>query len=115
MSRQNTILVFVCVAAVAVRCWKIDAPFTDSWSWRQSDVAAIARNYFENGFHFARPQIDWAGISPALLAPNFRFCRSRPLLLIGFSEWKNGLDDCKRSWPLPCRCLSCSELFGAHL
>src|SRR5438477_10241914 len=61
MSRQNTILVFVCVAAVAVRCWKIDAPFTDSWSWRQSDVAAIARNYFENGFHFARPQIDWAG------------------------------------------------------
>jgi 4-amino-4-deoxy-L-arabinose transferase-like glycosyltransferase len=71
MSRQNTILVFVCVAAVAVRCWKIDAPFTDPWSWRQSDVAAIARNYFENGFHFARPQIDWAGDRPGFVGTEF--------------------------------------------
>src|SRR5437016_13722365 len=72
MSRQNTILVFVCVAAVAVRCWKIDAPFTDSWSWRQTDVAAIARNYFENGFHFARPQLDCAGDQPGFVGTEFQ-------------------------------------------
>src|SRR2546421_2523080 len=45
----------------SVRLIGIEQTFIDPWSWRQSDVAAIARNYFENGFHFARPRIDWAG------------------------------------------------------
>src|SRR5438309_12017313 len=90
MSRQNTILVFVCVAAVAVRCWKIDAPFTDSWSWRQTDVAAIARNYFENGFHFARPQIDWAGNQPGFVGtevPVLPFTAAIAYKFFGVQEW----------------------------
>jgi len=90
MSRQNTILVFVCVAAVAVRCWKIDAPFTDSWSWRQTDVAAIARNYFENGFHFARPQIDWAGDQPGFVGTEFPilpFTAAIAYRFFGVQEW----------------------------
>ena len=90
MSRQNTILVFVCVAAVAVRCWKIDAPFADSWSWRQTDVAAIARNYFENGFHFARPQIDWAGDQPGFVGTEFPilpFTAAIAYRFFGVQEW----------------------------
>src|SRR5437868_12405956 len=90
MSRQNTILVFVCVAAVAVRCWKIDAPFTDSWSWRQTDVAAIARNYFENGFHFSRPQIDWAGNEPGYVGTEFPilpFAAALTYEATGVHEW----------------------------
>jgi 4-amino-4-deoxy-L-arabinose transferase-like glycosyltransferase len=60
-ARIKWLLFFIVVAAFAVRLLGIQQPFIDPWSWRQSDVAAIARNYFENGFHFARPQIDWAG------------------------------------------------------
>src|SRR6266550_1988185 len=47
--------------AVGVRLVLIDQPYVDYWSWRQSDVAAIARNFFEYGFRFGYPQIDWAG------------------------------------------------------
>jgi hypothetical protein len=59
--RTGFVLVCLVLAAVVVRLVLIDQPFIDPWSWRQSDVAAIARNFFENGFHFTRPQIDWAG------------------------------------------------------
>jgi Dolichyl-phosphate-mannose-protein mannosyltransferase len=58
-------------AALIVRLIGIDQPFIDPWSWRQSDVAAIARNYSENGFHFARPQIDWAGNERGFVGTEF--------------------------------------------
>lgn len=62
---------FILVAAVLVRLIGIDQPFIDPWSWRQSDVAAIARNFLENGFHFSRPQIDWAGDQPGYVGTEF--------------------------------------------
>ena len=61
MSRGKWLVFLIVVAALVVRLIGIDQPFIDPWSWRQSDVAAIARNFYENGFHFSRPQIDWAG------------------------------------------------------
>jgi 4-amino-4-deoxy-L-arabinose transferase-like glycosyltransferase len=30
-------------------------------SWRQADTAAMARNFYENGYNFLYPQIDWGG------------------------------------------------------
>jgi hypothetical protein len=42
----------IAVLSIAARLWKIDAPFDDLWSWRQSDVAAIAFNYFKDSFSF---------------------------------------------------------------
>jgi 4-amino-4-deoxy-L-arabinose transferase-like glycosyltransferase len=61
VARGKWLVIFIVLAAFAVRLIAIDQPFIDPWSWRQSDVAAIARNFLENGFHFTRPQIDWAG------------------------------------------------------
>jgi 4-amino-4-deoxy-L-arabinose transferase-like glycosyltransferase len=62
--RHIRLAIFIGVIAVAVRFIAINQPFVDEWSWRQSDVAAIARNFLTGGFHFARPQIDWAGDQP---------------------------------------------------
>jgi 4-amino-4-deoxy-L-arabinose transferase-like glycosyltransferase len=64
-------VLFIVVAAFVVRLIGIDQPFIDPWSWRQSDVAAIARNFLENGFHFTRPQIDWAGDQPGYVGTEF--------------------------------------------
>ncbi|MEP6937427.1 MAG: glycosyltransferase family 39 protein, partial [Chthoniobacterales bacterium] len=50
---------------------EIRQPFVDNWSWRQSDVASIARNFQENGFHLARPQIDWAGSARGFVGTEF--------------------------------------------
>src|SRR6266516_2190998 len=59
------------VLAVAARLILINQPYVDHGSWRQCDVAAIARNFFENGFHFAYPQIDWAGDATGYVGTEF--------------------------------------------
>jgi hypothetical protein len=64
-------LILLLAGALIVRLIAIDQAFVDPWSWRQSDVAAIARNFFENGFHFTRPQIDWAGNEPGFVGTEF--------------------------------------------
>src|SRR6266436_4898779 len=56
-----TLLMGLWILAVAARLILINQPYVDHWSWRQSDVAAIARNFIERGFHFAYPHIDWTG------------------------------------------------------
>jgi 4-amino-4-deoxy-L-arabinose transferase-like glycosyltransferase len=59
--RASALLIIICILAIAVRLIFINQPYVDYWSWRQSDVAAIARNFFQDGFRFGYPQIDWAG------------------------------------------------------
>src|SRR6266849_2022092 len=59
------------IFAVAVRLILINQPYVDHWSWRQCDVAAIARNFFENGFRFAYPQIDWTGDAKGYVGTEF--------------------------------------------
>jgi len=56
---------------VAARLIFINQAYVDHWSWRQSDVAAIARNFLENGFRFGYPQIDWAGNAPGYVGTEF--------------------------------------------
>jgi 4-amino-4-deoxy-L-arabinose transferase-like glycosyltransferase len=61
----------ICVLAVAARLIFINQPYVDHWSWRQSDVATIARNFLQNGFRFGYPQIDWAGNAPGYVGTEF--------------------------------------------
>jgi 4-amino-4-deoxy-L-arabinose transferase-like glycosyltransferase len=59
------------IFAVGARLIFINQPYIDHWSWRQSDVAAIARNFLQNGFRFGYPQIDWAGNAPGYVGTEF--------------------------------------------
>src|SRR5438105_1636906 len=67
----SKLLVAIWVLAVAARLVLINQPYVDHWSWRQSDVAAIARNFYEGGFRFAYPQIDWAGDATGYVGTEF--------------------------------------------
>ncbi|MEY2574710.1 MAG: hypothetical protein QOF80_197 [Verrucomicrobiota bacterium] len=83
-------VLLIVVAALVVRLIGIDQPFIDPWSWRQSDVAAIARNFLENGFHFTRPQIDWAGDQPGYVGTEFPVLPFIAALIYrsaGLQEW----------------------------
>src|SRR5262249_712133 len=66
-----SIVFVICVLAVAARLMWIDQPYIDHWSWRQGDVAAIARSFLQNGFRFGYPQIDWAGNAPGYVGTEF--------------------------------------------
>ncbi len=87
---SRSLLVLIVLAAFMVRLIGIDQPFVDPWSWRQSDVAAIARNYSENGFRFSHPQIDWAGNEPGYVGTEFPvlpFLAALVYRLAGVEEW----------------------------
>jgi hypothetical protein len=45
-------LAFLILIAIAVRLIGITAPIIGIHAWRQADTAAIARNFYENGFNF---------------------------------------------------------------
>jgi len=68
---ETKLVITIWILAVAARLILINQPYIDHWSWRQSDVAAIARNFYENGFHFAYPQIDWAGDATGYVGTEF--------------------------------------------
>ena len=81
--------------AIAFRFIAITQPFIDSWSWRESDVAAIARNFFENGFCFAYPQIDWAGDAAGYVGTEFPllpFAVALIYKIAGVHEWLGRLE-----------------------
>ena len=69
--RTSCLLIVICVLAIASRLIFINQPYVDYWSWRQSDVAAIARNFLQNGFRFGHPQINWAGNAPGYVGTEF--------------------------------------------
>jgi 4-amino-4-deoxy-L-arabinose transferase-like glycosyltransferase len=90
MTRTTKLAITVAVFAVAARLILINQPYIDHWSWRESDVAAIARNFSENGFHFAYPQIDWAGNTPGYVGTEFPvlpFLAAICYKFIGVREW----------------------------
>jgi 4-amino-4-deoxy-L-arabinose transferase-like glycosyltransferase len=69
--RATKLVIVMGILAVAARLIFINQPYVDHWSWRQSDVAAIARNFLQNGFRFGYPQIDWAGNAPGYVGTEF--------------------------------------------
>ena len=90
MTRSTQLAIALSILAVAVRLIHINEPFVDTWSWRQSDVAAIARNYYSNGFHFARPQIDWVGDQSGYVGTEFPilpFLAAIAYKFLGVHEW----------------------------
>jgi 4-amino-4-deoxy-L-arabinose transferase-like glycosyltransferase len=90
MTQGTRLAILMSILAVAVRLIGINQQYVDNWSWRQSDVAAIARNYFQGGFHFARPQIDWAGDQPGYVGTEFpvlSFLAAVCYKIVGVHEW----------------------------
>ncbi|PZU99314.1 MAG: hypothetical protein DCE90_02010 [Pseudanabaena sp.] len=52
---------FLLSLAFCLRIYNIQSPILGVHSWRQADTAAMARNFYENGYNFFYPQIDWGG------------------------------------------------------
>jgi 4-amino-4-deoxy-L-arabinose transferase-like glycosyltransferase len=90
MTRTTKLAITLSIFAVGLRLVLINQPYIDRWSWRQSDVAAIARNFANNGFRFAYPQIDWAGSAPGYVGTEFPilpFLAAVSYKFAGVHEW----------------------------
>jgi Dolichyl-phosphate-mannose-protein mannosyltransferase len=90
MPRPTQFAFALAILAVGLRLVAIDQPFVDKWSWRESDVAAIAQNFYKGGFHFAHPQIDWVGDQPGYVGTEFPilpFLAALSYKFLGMHEW----------------------------
>ena len=71
VSKPSNLFRYILLLALALRCIHIFSPTIGDNSWRQSDTAAMARNFYENGFNFFYPQIDWGGTSEGYVETEF--------------------------------------------
>jgi len=88
--RTGALLIIIWIFAVVARLVLINQPYIDHWSWRQNDVAAIARNFLQNGFRFGHPQIDWAGNGAGYVGTEFPilpFIAAVCFKFAGVHEW----------------------------
>src|SRR2546426_5055254 len=88
--QASKLVIVICILAITARLIFINQPYIDHWSWRQSDVAAIARNFHEGGFRFAYPQIDWAGDATGYVGTEFPilpFVAAICYKFAGIHEW----------------------------
>src|SRR6266536_1704752 len=117
MTRTTKLVAMMSIFAVAMRLFLINQPYIDHWSWRQSDVATIARNFSEGGFRFAYPQIDWAGDATGYVGTEFPilpFVAAICYKLAGIHEWI-GRSQAVIFFAvsLPCFFLLVREMFGS--
>jgi 4-amino-4-deoxy-L-arabinose transferase-like glycosyltransferase len=86
---QRFPLTMILAFGFVLRLYHFNAPIIGIHAWRQSDTAAMARNYYENGFRFLYPQIDWGGSAPGFAETEFPLYSYTVALLyklFGFSD-----------------------------
>ncbi len=84
------VLAVIVVVGIALRLIHITQPFVDQWSWRQSDVAMIARHFSEDGFRIWWPRIDWFGGVAGYVGTEFPLVPAVAALLyhvVGVRDW----------------------------
>jgi hypothetical protein len=70
-SRHTQFALLILFAGIAIRLVGVTQPYIDMWSWRQSDVAIIAENFYNYGYDFLHPQISWGGNVPGYVGTEF--------------------------------------------
>jgi 4-amino-4-deoxy-L-arabinose transferase-like glycosyltransferase len=61
----------ICLGALARLLW-LTTPLTNWHSFRQSDTAAIARNFHEGPMNLLYPRVDWGGDTPGFAETEFQ-------------------------------------------
>ncbi len=80
----------IVACALAIRLAGITQPFVDSFGWRQSDVAMIARNFLLGGFDILHPQVDWSAHTSGVVGTEFPLVPLLAALLysvFGVQDW----------------------------
>jgi 4-amino-4-deoxy-L-arabinose transferase-like glycosyltransferase len=67
----DPVLLGLCVLSLGVHLIGLDQPFLDLQAWRQADTAAVARNYYEEGYDLLYPRVDWRGDTPGYVEMEF--------------------------------------------
>ncbi len=69
---KNKILLFILLLTLVTRLYHIAFPIAGWHSWRQSDTAAIARNFATENYNIFYPKIDWRGNTAGFVESEFQ-------------------------------------------
>jgi 4-amino-4-deoxy-L-arabinose transferase-like glycosyltransferase len=81
-------LIIVC--GLFLRLVNLTTPLLDYHSWRQTDTAMVARNFYEHGYRILYPQVDWDGSNTGYVAmefPIYPFLCAVLYKIFGVKEW----------------------------
>lgn len=79
----------ILIISFLTRIYGITSPIIGWHSWRQADTASIAKNYYENGYNFINPQINWGGNTSGIVEsefPIYPFMAALLYKILGFNE-----------------------------
>lgn len=68
---KKAALLLILLFALGIRVYSINSPPVGVHQWRQTQTAMIAENYYENGYRFFYPQINWAGAAQGYAETDF--------------------------------------------
>lgn len=83
-------LIAILVTAAILRLYQIDQPFVDATSWRQSDTATIADNFYRGNWNIFYPEISWNGSGQNYVGYEFQTITYLAALLyrlLGQHDW----------------------------
>lgn len=69
---ERMLLAALVAAGLYIRLFHLSSPLLDTHSWRQTQTAMFARNFYRNGMNILKPQVDWAGAKPGYIESEFQ-------------------------------------------
>lgn len=88
--RFEKVLISSIVFGLILHLYWIPWPLAGWHSWRQTDTAAIARNFYELELNPLKPRIDWGGSGPGYVeteAQIFTFLIALSYFVVGAHDW----------------------------
>ena len=64
-------ILLIALFCLAIRLIYVNQPLVDDQNWRQTDTAAIARNFYEEDFRLLYPRVDWRGTTEGYVECEF--------------------------------------------
>jgi len=63
---------YILILTFLTRLYHFSFPLIGWHSWRQTDTASIAKNFYENGFNLFYPQVQWSGNTAGYVESEFQ-------------------------------------------
>lgn len=71
-SDERNVLIALMLMGLIFWSYNINSPLLDHHSWRQTETAGFAKNFYDNGFNIFYPQIDSGGAGPGYVEAEFQ-------------------------------------------
>lgn len=87
---QSYLLIVILIAAAILRFNHINQPFVDTISWRETDNATIADNFYRGNWNIFYPRVSWNGSEPDYVGYEFQtvtYIAALLYIVVGQHDW----------------------------